>query len=403
MKGISMGPLTGIRVIEIASAAPAPFACMLLADHGADVVRVDRAPTSSGASAPPDPLARSRRSVAVDMKSAGGVEVVRRLTERADVIVEGFRPGVMERLGLGPESLLAANPGLVYARMTGWGQEGPLAPTAGHDIDYIAVAGALAPIGHADRPVPPLNLVGDFGGGGMLVAFGILAALLGRASTGRGQVVDAAMVDGASLLMAATHGMRAAGNWTDEREANLLDGGAPFYTTYETSDGKFMAVGALEARFYRHLLVGLNLDRDPDLPRQMDRARWGELRHRFTQVFKTRTRAEWTAVFADVDACVAPVMGLSEAAEHEHMRSRNAFVDVGGVTQPAPAPRFGHEPYPAPTPAPLPGEHTYAVLTECGYSGDQIDALVAVGAVAAATSETVRLWALPGIRLPSHP
>ncbi|MBA4857495.1 CoA transferase [Nocardia farcinica] len=359
------GPLEGVRVLEIASAAPAPFACMMLSDLGADVVTVDRASTRRAPRRPNDPLVRGRRSVAADLKTDEGVALVRRLAAEADVLVEGFRPGVMERLGLGPDVLSATNPGLIFARMTGYGQSGPLAARAGHDINYIAVAGALEPIGRrGERPLPPLNLVGDFGGGGMLLTVGILAALHERNRSGRGQVVDAAMVDGAALLTAFVHGVRADGNWSDERGTNLLDGGAPFYDTYETADGGYMAVGALERRFYQQLLVGLGLDGDPDLPAQMDRDRWDEMRARFAAVFRTRTRAEWSAVFADLDACVSPVLAPHEVADSEHARARGGFVEVAGLAQPAPAPRFSRTPGPVPSPPRLPGEDTHAVLAD---------------------------------------
>ncbi|MGQ4599650.1 CoA transferase [Nocardia sp. R6R-6] len=365
------GPLEGVRVLEIASAAPAPFACMMLSDLGADVVTVDREPKRGVPRRSNDPLVRGRRSVTADLKTDAGVALVRRLAAEADVLVEGFRPGVMERLGLGPDLLLTDNPGLVFARMTGYGQAGPLAPRAGHDINYIAVAGALEPIGRSgERPLPPLNLVGDFGGGGMLLAVGILAALHERTRSGRGQVIDAAMVDGAALLTAFVHGVRADGQWSDERGTNLLDSGAPFYDTYETADGGYMAVGALERRFYRELLGGLGLDADPLLPAQMDRERWDELRERFTAVFRTRTRAEWTKVFAELDACVSPVLAPGEVADSDHARARSGFVAVAGVAQPAPAPRFSRTPARVPTPPRLPGEDTDAVLAEwCGGEG----------------------------------
>lgn len=360
------GPLKGVRILEIASAAPAPFACMMLADMGADVVTVNRLDSVGKAKRRPvDPLIRNRRSVVADLKTCEGVDLVRRLAERADVLVEGFRPGVMERLGLGPDHVAAINPGLVYARMTGYGQEGPLAGDAGHDINYIAVAGALEPIGRAgERPVPPLNLVGDFGGGGMLLTVGILAALNERSRSGVGQTVDAAMVDGAALLTAFIHGVDAEGHWSSERGTNLLDGGAPFYDTYETSDGRYMAVGALERRFYKQLLIGLELDGDAALPSQMDRARWGELRARFAGVFASRTRSEWCSVFRDLDACVSPVLAPSEVADSEHSRARDGFVDVGGVSQPASAPRFSRTPAGSPRPPRLPGEDAIDVLAD---------------------------------------
>jgi alpha-methylacyl-CoA racemase len=339
---------------------------MLLSDMGADVVTVDR-PTKAGRTPkrPRDPLMRGRRSVTADLKSADGIALVRRLVGAADILVEGFRPGVMERLGLGPSDLLAEHPALIYARMTGYGQHGPLAPRAGHDINYIAMAGALEPIGRqGQRPVPPLNLVGDFGGGGMLLAVGVLAALHERSQSGRGQVVDAAMVDGAALLTAFIHGVRADGHWQDDRGTNLLDGGAPFYDTYRTSDGGYMAVGALERRFYQQLLIGLGLDADPDLPGQMDRDGWGVLRARIAEVFAGRSRAEWTDVFAELDACVSPVLAPHEVADAEHTRARDGFLDIGGVPQPAPAPRFSRTPAARPHPPRLPGEDTAQVLAE---------------------------------------
>ncbi|GLY91353.1 CaiB/BaiF CoA transferase family protein [Actinoallomurus iriomotensis] len=376
-----MGPLNGVRVIEIASLAPAPFACMVLSDLGADVIRVDR-PAGVGGEAPTDPLGRGRRSIGLNLKDPAGVDVLLRLVDDADVIVEGFRPGVTERLGFGPDVCLARNPGLVYGRMTGWGQEGPMSGMAGHDINYIAVAGALDPIGRAgERPLPPLNLVGDFGGGGMLLAVGILAALYERSRSGRGQVVDAAMVDGAALLTSFIHGMRGQGLWSDARGTNLLDSGAPFYDTYETADGLYMSVGALEPQFYAALLHGLGLA-DEDLPGQLETDRWPELRARFTEVFKTRTRAEWTEIFDGTDACVAPVMNLGEAPGHPHVTARQGFVEVGGLTQPAPAPRFSRTAAEEPAPPVRAGEHTYATLTELGLSPEEIADLRDRGAVA---------------------
>lgn len=378
-----MAPLEGIRVIEVASAAPAPFGCMMMADLGADVLRIDRIDHAMKGRRPRDPLVRNRRSAAVDMKDPRGASVIKQLVMEADVLVEGFRPGVMERAGLGPDVLLEANPRLIYARMTGWGQDGPMAPKAGHDINYIAVAGALEPIGRVgERPLAPLNLVGDFGGGGMLMAYGVLAALLERTRSGRGQVVDAAMVDGASLLTAFIHGVRADGHWSDERGTNLLDGGAPFYDTYETADGCYMAVGALEKRFYRQLLIGLSLDDDPDLPAQMDRGRWDELRSAFATAFKSKTREEWTELFAGLDACVSPVLAPGEVAADPHIASRAGFVDVGGVDQPSPAPRFSRTPADRPSEPRLPGEDTRAALSDWGIDQGEIEALVDAGVIA---------------------
>jgi alpha-methylacyl-CoA racemase len=371
-----MGPLQGIRVVEIESLAPAPFGCMVLADLGADVVRVGRLGRPGHPVVPPtDPLARSRRSIRLDLKQPAGIEVLLRLIGASDVLVEGFRPGVAERLGFGPDAALQRNPRLVYARMTGWGQDGPLATAAGHDIDYIAVAGSLEPIGRAGQPpVPPLNLLGDFGGGGMLLAVGVLAALLERERSGRGQVVDAAMVDGSALLATFIHGLRAVGGWQDQRGSNLLDGGAPFYDTYPTADGKFVAVGALEPPFYAALLRGLGLD-PAELPGQLDRSGWPVLRDRIGAAFAGRTQAEWVAVFAGTDACVAPVLGLGEAPGHPHNVARRTFIEVGGVRQPAPAPRFSRTPGATPAPPPPPGRDTDEVLAELGYPPGEITAL----------------------------
>ncbi|WP_030441608.1 CaiB/BaiF CoA transferase family protein, partial [Actinoplanes subtropicus] len=342
------GPLSGVKVVELAGLAPAPFGCMLLADLGADVVQVDR---PGGPGAPPTPLRRSRRTVTLDLKTEAGVAELLRLAARADVLAEGNRPGVAERLGFGPATIEKINPRLVYARMTGWGQHGPLAERAGHDIDYIALAGALEPIGRAgERPHAPLNLIADFAGGGMLLAVGVLAALLERERSGRGQVVDAAMVDGSALLTTFLRGMIDGGGWRGARGENVLDGGAPFYDTYETSDGGFLAVGAIEPAFYRALLTGLGLADAPDLPGQHDRTGWPALRDRFARTFATRTRDEWAAVFAGSDACVTPVLSPAEAPAHPHNRARDTFVEVEGRPQPAPAPRFGRTPAAAPRP-----------------------------------------------------
>ncbi|MER7168497.1 CaiB/BaiF CoA-transferase family protein [Micromonospora sp. NPDC000207] len=352
------GPLAGVRVVELTGLAPAPFGCMILADLGADVVRVDRpGPPAAGRLAAPTsgPLHRGRRVTALDLKSPDGVADLLRLVERADVLVEAYRPGVAERLGFGPDVCRSRNPRLVYARMTGWGQDGPLARRAGHDIDYIAVAGALAPLGRAGQPPhAPLNLLGDFAGGGMLLATGVLAALLERERSGVGQVVDAAMVDGAALLTAFLHGLVGSGLWSAPRGHNLLDGGAPFYDTYRTADDRFVAVGALEPTFYAALLTGLGLADDPDLPAQYDPSGWPDLRRLFTERFARRTRDEWTAVFADLDACVAPVLDPTEVHRHPHAAARGTFVEVGDDVQPAPAPRFDRTPTSVPTPAPDP-------------------------------------------------
>ncbi len=358
-----MGPLQGVRVIEIAGIGPGPFCAMLLADLGGEVVRIDRPEGADGGRV--DVLGRGRRSVVVDLKHPRGAEVVLGLVAGADVLIEGFRPAVAERLGIGPEACLARNPRLVYGRMTGWGQSGPLRHAAGHDIAYIALAGALHPIGPAGGPpVPPLNLVGDFGGGGMLLAFGITCALLEAQRSGRGQVVDAAIVDGAALLTTMFHELAAQGMWSQRRGSNPLDGGAPFYGVYETADGEHVAVGALEPRFYAELLAKLGLDSDDaDLPGQMDRERWPELRERLAAVFRTRTRADWAELLEGSDACVAPVLSLSEAPDHSHNRARDTFVPVGDTLQPAP-------------------EHTDQVLTDWGFPSATIAALRASGAIA---------------------
>lgn len=338
------GPLTGVRVVELAGIGPGPFAAMLLADLGADVVRVDR-PNGSGLAIDPahDITNRNKRSVIVDLKAGHGPDRVLDLAERADILIEGYRPGVAERLGVGPEACHARNPKLVYGRMTGWGQEGPLAPRAGHDIAYIAVTGTLGLIGDADAPPAiPANLVGDYAGGSLYLVVGILAALHHARATGTGQVVDAAIVDGAAHLASMIHGMLAAGGWQDRRGANLLDGGCPFYDTYETADGQYMAVGALEQQFYDEFVELLGIgDR---APARKDVARWGELRAAVAARFKTRTRDEWTAVFEGSDACVAPVLSLREAPAHPHLAARGTFTDHGGINQPAPAPRFSATP-----------------------------------------------------------
>ena len=344
------GPLAGVRVVEVASLAPAPFGCMVLADLGAEVLRIDRA-TASGTALvpPPGPLDRGRTTIALDLKSADGIAVLKRLVATADVFVEGFRPGVTERLGIGPADLAAVNERLVYARMTGWGQDGPLASAAGHDINYIAVAGALEPIARrGERPLPPSNLLGDFAGGGMLMALGILAALHERSVSGKGQVVDAAMVDGASLYTAFMRGMHAAGLWQEEPGTNALDGAAAFYDTYPCADGRYVAVGCVEFHFFAEMLEKLGLDPAAeglaDLPHQIDPSGWDAWRAVIGEVFLTRTRDEWTAHFGDSDACVSPVLSPWEAHQHPHSVARNSFVEIDGIVQPAPAPRFSRTP-----------------------------------------------------------
>jgi crotonobetainyl-CoA:carnitine CoA-transferase CaiB-like acyl-CoA transferase len=369
-------------VIEVASLAPAPFGCMVLADLGADVLRIDRPDRSGRQQLPPvDPLCRSRRSIRLDLKNPAGVDILLRLVAGADVLVEAFRPGVAERLGFGPEVCAERNPRLIFARMTGWGQDGPLAATAGHDIDYIAVSGSLEPIGReGERPVPPLNLIGDFGGGGMLLVIGVLAALLERERSGRGQVIDVAMVDGSAMLASFLYGLLAAGAWQDGRGTNVLDGGAPFYDTYTTADGLYMAVGALEPKFYAELLARLGLD-EAGLPAQYDRSGWPELRARFTEAFAGRTQAQWVAAFAGSDACVAPVVSPRNAPAHPHNAARGTFIDVGGVVQPAPAPRFARTPCGPPSPPVKLGNDTREVLAELGLTPAEITDLRDRGAV----------------------
>jgi alpha-methylacyl-CoA racemase len=372
-------------VVELAGIGPGPYTCMLLADAGADVLRVDRATASPPASPLTgghwDLLNRSRRSVAVDLKHPDGVGLVLDLVERADGLVEGWRPGVAERLGLGPEACLARNPRLVYGRMTGWGQDGPLASAAGHDIDYIALAGALWPVGRVgERPVPPLNLVGDFGGGGMMLAFGLCAALLHAARTGEGQVVDAAMVDGAASLMTMTYAFRQLGLWTEGRGVNVLDTGAPFYEVYDTADGKWFAVGAIEPQFYAELLRVLGLD-PAELPAQNDREQWPAMKERFAAIFRTRTRDQWTEAFSGTDACGAPVLSPWEAHTHPHNQARGTFVEVEGIVQPGPAPRFSRTPGAVHNPPPVAGRDTDAALAAWGIDAARVQELRGAGAV----------------------
>ncbi|MER5774510.1 CaiB/BaiF CoA-transferase family protein [Streptomyces sp. NPDC002039] len=359
------GPLAGVRVVELAGIGPGPFAAMVLADLGADVVRVDR-PGGGGLAVDPayDITNRNKRSVLLDLKSAAGPARVLDLVERADVLIEGFRPGVAERLGVGPDACLARNPRLVYGRMTGWGQDGPLAHTAGHDIAYIAVTGALGMIGNpGEPPAVPANLVGDYAGGSLYLVIGILAALRHAGTPdGTGQVVDAAIVDGTAHLTSMIHGMMAAGGWQDRRGANLLDGGCPFYGTYETSDGQYMAVGALEQQFYDTFVELLGIE--DRAPARKDLARWGELRETVAARFKSRTRQEWTVVFEGSDACVAPVLSLGEAPAHPHLAARGTFTDVGGITQPAPAPRFSATATAVTGGPALPGAHTESVAAD---------------------------------------
>ncbi|SNQ46577.1 L-carnitine dehydratase/bile acid-inducible protein F [Frankia canadensis] len=373
------GPLAGVRVVELAGIGPIQLACTLMADLGAEVVRVERPGGQVWAPPEREVMHRSRPSVAVNLGQPGGAEVVLRLVERADVLVEAFRPGVAERLGVGPDVCVARNPRLVYSRMTGWGQEGPLAPRAGHDINYLAVTGALHAIGRrGEAPVPPLNLVADFGGGAMFLVVGVLGALLERERSGRGQVVDAAMVDGASYLMAMAYGALANGMWADERGANLLDGAAPFYDTYRCADGRYVAVGAMEPQFFAALVRTLEL---ADVPAQHDQAGWPRMRAMFTEAFAARTRDEWAEVFTDVDACVSPVMSMSEAPAGDHLAARGTFTEAFGVMQPQPAPRLSRTPGrigPAPT---APGADSRTELARWGFAKDEIDGLIAEGVV----------------------
>jgi alpha-methylacyl-CoA racemase len=390
--GTRSGPLSGIKIIELAGIGPAPFTCMMLADAGAQVLRLERAPAGaveageefakSGAGSYWDLLNRSRSSVGIDLKNPDALELVLGLVEQADGLIEGFRPGVAERLGVGPEDCFARNKRLVYGRMTGWGQDGPMASMAGHDIDYIAIGGALWSLGRADSaPVPPLNLVGDFGGGGMLLAFGMVAALLEAARSGEGQVVDAAMVDGAATLMTMIHAFHRHGLWNDERGSNMLDTGAPFYEVYETSDGKWMAVGGIEAQFYAELIRGLGLEGDSSFPSQMSRDQWAIMKARFAEIFKSKTRDEWSAIFDGTDACVVPVLSPWEAHLHPHNVARSTFVEVNGTVQPAPAPRFSRTPSAISKPPSPPGADTITALVEWGVAEDAVTKLRESGAL----------------------
>ncbi|MFC7550900.1 CaiB/BaiF CoA transferase family protein [Plantactinospora sp. GCM10030261] len=381
------GPLTGVRVVELAGIGPGPFTAMLLADMGADVVRVDRAsvvdPSAFG-TPHPDLLNRGRRSIGVDLKQPAGRDLVLDLVAGAEVLLEGFRPGVTERLGLGPAECHAVNPNLVYGRMTGWGQDGPNAGYAGHDIDYLALTGALHGIGRADEPpVPPLNLLGDFGGGGMMLAFGVVCALHAVRAGGTGQVVDAAIVDGVAVLSTQIHALRRMGMWQDARGANLLDGGAPFYATYECADGRHLAVGALEPQFYAELVRRTGFEPPEGEGRdRTDPGQWPAARRHWAELFRSRTRDEWVELLGSGDACVAPVLDWAEAPEHPHLAARGVFVSPDGVTQPAPAPRFSRTPGAIRRPPPHPGEHTDEILAELGRSGAAIRRLRDGGAVA---------------------
>jgi alpha-methylacyl-CoA racemase len=378
-----MGPLSGVKVIELAGIGPGPFAAMVLSDMGADVIRVDRSVAAHGgdpADPPRDILTRGRRSVALDLKNPDGVETLLKLVEGADVLVEGFRPGVTERLGFGPDVCLERNPKLIYGRMTGWGQDGPYAQAAGHDLNYIALAGALHPMGRVGEPPPvPLNLVGDFGGGGMLLAFGVACALVEAKTSGQGQVVDAAMVDGSALLMTFIHGLKAMGVWSSERGTNLLDSGAPFYDVYECADGEWISVGSIEPQFYAELLRLSGAEHEPH---QMDKSNWPGMRDELTRVFKAKTREEWCALMEASDVCFAPVLSMDEAPHHPHNVARDTFVEVAGIQNPNAAPRFSRTPGEIQGPPAHAGQHTDEVLAEAGLSADDIAALRASGAVA---------------------
>ena len=371
------GPLTGLKVVEFAGIGPGPFCGMLLSDLGADVVRIDRKGGRGGA--PSDVTARGRRSVALDLKTPAAIEACLKLMEQADVVFEGFRPGVMERLGLGPDVALKRNPKLVFGRMTGWGQTGPYANAAGHDMNYIAITGALHAIGTADKPVPPLNLVGDFGGGALYLAFGLLAGVIQARESGKGQVIDCAMSDGAASLMAMFYGFKAAGAWKEERRHNLLDGGAHFYDTYQCADGKWISIGSIEPQFYALLLEKTGIT-DPEFASQMDRSKWPQLREKLAAAIAGKTQGEWCAIMDATDVCFAPVLDLDEAPKHPHNAARQTFVEVAGVMQPAPAPRFSVTPGAIQSPPPAIGAHDREALADWGFSSGEIDALTGAAA-----------------------
>ena len=379
---MTMGPLEGIRVVELASLAPAPFGCMMLADMGAEVIRVDRLGSSAAITPPAGPLDRGRSTVAVNLKTTEGVRTVHRLAAGADVFVEGFRPGVAERLGVGPEALSETNPRLVYARMTGWGQDGPLRDRAGHDINYLALAGLLEPLArNGERPAAPMNLLADFAGGGMVMALGIVAALVERQRSGKGQVVDAAMVDGTSVYSAFLRGMHAHGMWNESPGTNMLDGAAPFYDTYRCADDRFVAVGCVEPQFFAELVSTLGID-DRDLPGQYDPAGWDDWRSLLQEVFAGQTRDEWAELFADSDACVTPVLSPWEAPEHPHHKARGSFIELGGVVQPAPAPRFSRSTPATPVAADDRGRDVAQTLQQWGFSEPETALLLASATVA---------------------
>ncbi len=375
---MAQGPLAGLKIVEFAGIGPGPFCGMLLSDLGADVVRIDR--KGHGRASPADVTSRGRQSVALDLKRPEAVEACLKLMERADAVFEGFRPGVMERLGLGPDVALARNPKLVYGRMTGWGQFGPYAQAAGHDMNYIAITGALHAIGAEDKPVPPLNLVGDFGGGALYLAFGLLAGVIHARATGHGQVVDCAMSDGAASLMAMFYGFKAMGIWKEERRSNLLDGGAHFYDTYQCADGGWVSIGSIEPQFYALLLEKTGIS-DPEFSGQMNREAWPALREKLAAVIRTRTRGEWTEIMGGTDVCFAPVLNMDEAPEHPHNKARETFVEIAGVMQPAPAPRFSATPGAVQGPPPAIGADNDGALSRWGFAEAEIAALKTDGAL----------------------
>lgn len=374
-----MGPLKGVKIIEIAGIGPGPFCAMMLADMGADIIRVDRKDRPGMGQM--DLLNRGRRSIAVDLKNPAGVDLVLKLVEKADGLQEGFRPGVMEDLGLGPDVCLKRNPKLVFGRMTGWGQEGPISHASGHDINYISLSGALHAIGHyGGKPVPPLNLVGDFGGGGMFLAFGMVCGLFEARKSGKGQVVDAAMVDGSAVLMTMMYGFKAGGIWSNERGTNMLDTGSHFYDTYETADGKHVSIGSIEPQFYALLLKLGEID-DPDFQSQHDQSKWPELKQKIANIFKKRTRDEWCDIMLGSDVCFAPVLSMEEAPKHPHNVARKTFVEIDGITNPAPAPRFSRTKPEIQGPPPNPGEHNETALSDWGISSEDINSVKESGAI----------------------
>ncbi|MEH6402594.1 MAG: CaiB/BaiF CoA-transferase family protein [Sneathiella sp.] len=379
-----MGPLAGFKIVEMGGIGPGPMCALLLADMGAEIIRIDRT-EATGLGVHTDPkfnlLMRGRKSVAINSKTKEGQDLILSLIENADGLIEGFRPGVMERLGLGPDVVFERNPKIIFGRMTGWGQDGPMAPSAGHDLNYIALSGALHAIGRkGEAPTPPLNLVGDFGGGALYLAMGLLAAMLEAQKSGKGQVVDVSMVDGAASLMTTFFGLKAAGRWSDERGSNILDSGAHFYDVYETSDGKYVSIGSIETKFYAELLRLTGLDKE-ELPNQMDVSAWPILRKRFAEVFSSKTRDEWCDIMEGTDVCFAPVLSISEAPDHPHNIARETFVEVDGIVQPAPAPKFSRTKSVIQSPPCAPGQHSQEVLLEWGVSQEKISELMAKSVV----------------------